>query len=301
MGATRERTHVDTKIVTTIQEVRAWRSSLAQKNLASSDKPVLGLVTTMGALHEGHLELIRRARADCRNVIVTIFVNPTQFGPTEDFDKYPRTFDSDMRLCKEEGVDVVLHPSVAEIYPGGLTDTTKVLPPAFLEKTLYGEYRPAFFGGVTSVLVRLFNIIEPDLVYYGEKDYQQLVVVRRLVADLHMPITVIGVPTVREKDGLAMSSRNVMLSSEQRKSATKLYRVLCFVQDAAVSGKSSLSDAIATGSAEISSLPNVSLKYLVACDPNTLETLDRVVLPMVLLVAAKFGDVWLIDTLVVQE
>lgn len=297
MGVIVAGAQVDTKVLTTAKDVHSWRVSLLQENSSASDKPLIGLVPTMGALHKGHLELIRQARAACRNVIVSIFVNPAQFGPNEDFDKYPRTLEQDLKLCQQEGVDAIFHPGTDEIYPHGQAETTRVVPPPFLEKTLLGEYRPQFFGGIATVVLRLFNIVQPDIAYFGEKDYQQLLVVRRLVSDLRMPVTIFGVPTVREEDGLACSSRNTLLTTQQRHLAPELYRVLCSVRDAVTSGSLPLSDAIARGSDELSTLPDVSLKYLVACDPSTLKRLESTAFPMVLLAAAKFGEVWLIDTL----
>lgn len=263
-------------------------------------KPLIGFVPTMGALHEGHLTLIRQARHECQNVIVSIFVNPLQFGPTEDFGKYPRTFERDRELCEQEGVDVIFHPTVDVMYPGGQAGTTKVIPPEVLEKSLYGQYRPAFFSGVATVVSRLFNLVQPDVAYFGEKDFQQLVVIKKMVFDLHIPVKIVGVETVREKDGLAFSSRNVFLSERQRSEAPLLYKTLKQIAQQSKENKKTLSALLADGIRTISNLEDVDLKYLVACDVDSLETLTEYRLPMVLLVAAKFKEVWLIDTLVVS-
>ena len=279
--------------------VRVQDQQQRQQEQANS-KPLVGFVPTMGALHEGHLTLIRQARKQCQHVMVSIFVNPLQFGPTEDFGKYPRTFERDCELCEQEGVDVIFHPTVDVMYPGGQSGTTKVLPPVALEKSLYGEYRPAFFSGVTTVVCRLFNLVQPDVAYFGEKDFQQLVVIKKMVFDLHIPVKIVGVETVREKDGLAFSSRNVFLSKRQRYEAPLLYKTLSQIAQQSKESQDRLGELLADGRKTISSLEDVDLKYLVACDLDSLELLTEYRSPMVLLVAAKFKEVWLIDTLVVN-
>jgi pantoate--beta-alanine ligase len=290
------------QIITDKQGLAAWRANLpAAQSSSLTAKPLIGFVPTMGALHEGHLTLIRQARNECQNVIVSIFVNPLQFGPTEDFGKYPRTFERDRELCEQEGVDVIFHPTVDVMYPGGQSGTTKVIPPEVLEKSLYGEYRPAFFSGVATVVSRLFNLVQPNVAYFGEKDFQQLVVIKKMAFDLHIPVKIVGVQTVRESDGLAFSSRNVFLSERQRSEAPLLYKTLNDIAQQGRADRRSLSELLADGIKTISNLENVDLKYLVACDVDTLEILTEYRLPMVLLVAAKFKEVWLIDTLVVND
>ncbi|MCP5151004.1 MAG: pantoate--beta-alanine ligase [Ectothiorhodospiraceae bacterium] len=195
----------------------------------------IGLVPTMGNLHAGHAELVRVVRARCDVVVVTIFVNPFQFGQNEDFDTYPRTFDADCALLGGLGTDFVYNPTVADVYPRGLGENTRVEVPG-LGDILCGGVRPGFFRGVATVVNILFNIVQPDVAAFGEKDYQQLLVIRRMVEDLAMPIEVVGVPTVREADGLAMSSRNGYLSTDERARASLLNRVLSELRDALRAG-----------------------------------------------------------------
>src|SRR5258708_4646375 len=190
---------------------------------AREDKKSIGFVPTMGALHEGHLSLMRKARSECDVVIVSIFVNPTQFGPYEDFNKYPRSIGRDSALTQKAGADAFFLPSVDEIYPPG--SQTIVDVPA-LSGLLEGEARPGHFRGVATVCAKLFNITQPDRAYFGRKDYQQLMVIERMVADLHLPITIVPMPIIREPDGLALSSRNQYLSAEERRAATVLNRAL---------------------------------------------------------------------------
>ncbi len=280
------------------------RLSISSANTAEtrtlSEKPLIGLVTTMGALHQGHLKLVEMARRQCQHVVVSIFVNPLQFAPHEDFDKYPRTFDIDRQLCEKAGVDMIFHPTAEVMYPGGQADTTRVVPPPVLEQSLYGQYRPHFFSGVATVVTRLLNLVQANVAYFGEKDYQQLVVVKKLVCDLQMPIKIIGVETVREEDGLASSSRNLFLSAEQRRQAPLLYQTLQKIAQGTNDNPDALSGLLNEGRERINALPNVDLKYLVACDVDTLAELKQAKRPMVLLVAAQFQGVWLIDTLVVR-
>ncbi len=254
----------------------------------------------MGALHAGHLSLINLARAQCQFVVVSIFVNPLQFGPTEDFATYPRTFEADRKICQDAGVDVIFNPTVDVMYPGGKDQTTRIVPPEILEKSLYGQFRPAFFSGVATVVARLFNLVQPTVAYFGEKDYQQLLVVKRMVRDLQMPINIIGVETVREEDGLAMSSRNVFLDDKQRQDARKIHATLTSIKEKSLAEPEKLKYFLTEGKQSLSSLNDVDTKYLVACDSEDLTELDTAKKPMVLLAAAKFREVWLIDTLVVD-
>jgi pantoate--beta-alanine ligase len=289
-----------TKVVHTVRELRNWHTACTKADQKES-RPLIGFVPTMGALHEGHMALVRQARKECQYVVVSIFVNPLQFAPHEDFGKYPRTFENDRLVCEKEGVDLIFHPSAEEIYPDGQENATKVVPPENLDQKLYGSLRPIFFVGVASVVMRLFNIVAPNIAYFGEKDFQQLQVIKKMVLDLHMPIKIVGVPTVREKDGLASSSRNQLLTPEHRSLAPIIYKTMCEVRDQTISQKVPLKEALKKASEKLQTLPGVSLKYLVACHPETLEELSQSALPMVLLLAAKFGDVWLIDTLTVSE
>jgi pantoate--beta-alanine ligase len=280
-----------------------WESRLTQDGYAENAGAgvVVGFVPTMGALHKGHLQLIKQARKECTHVVVSIFVNPLQFAPNEDFAKYPRTFESDKAICEAAGVDVIFHPTVDVMYPGGQEGTTKVVPPAVLEQSLYGQFRPPFFSGVATVVTRLFNLVQPHVAYFGEKDYQQLIVIKKMVFDLQMPVKVIGVETVREENGLAFSSRNVFLDAQQKVDAPLLHATLQEIKKKTLETPEKLLEFLEEGKKKLSSLPNVDLKYLVACDANSLTELDELKLPIVLLVAAKFKEIWLIDTLVVRS
>lgn len=278
------------QVVETVIDLKVWRKAHSGR---------VGFVPTMGALHEGHMSLVRRARQECDFVIVSIFVNPLQFGPHEDLNKYPRPLEKDLDLCRKDGVDLVFHPSVGEMYTG--TETTKVVPPASITSTLCAPIRPGHFIGVATVVSKLFNMVEPTVAYFGEKDYQQLIVIRQMVADLNIPIEIVGVPTLRDKDGLALSSRNVYMNEDERQLAPKLHEVLCQVRDQSLKGDVSLKYALARGKEIIRQIPNAELQYLEACDADTLEALDEARLPMVILVAAKLGNVRLIDNIIVRK
>lgn len=290
---------VATEVLSTVEEFRGWRRRLGATTDAGP-KALLGFVPTMGALHEGHLSLVEQAASQCAAVVVSIFVNPLQFGPNEDFQKYPRTMESDLKLCQEAGVKAIFAPSVQDFYGAGTDSTTIVSPPKALVDRLCGSFRPGHFDGVATVVTKLFGVVEPSRAYFGEKDYQQLTVIRHMVHDLNLPLEIVGCPTIREKDGLARSSRNVYLTAEQRAQAPSLHKTLTDVRDRSLSGAMSLHDALAAAKQEISSLPGVVVQYLEACDTDTLEPLTQARKPMVILVAAKFGDVRLIDNLIVQ-
>src|SRR5271163_1531699 len=208
------------KICATISETRAACLK------ARTDGKRLGLVPTMGALHEGHISLVRAAKALCDAVAVTIFVNPTQFGPAEDLSKYPRQFDRDRRLLEEEGVDILFAPPVEEIYPQRLSGAVTWVEVEDLSNKLDGRSRPGHFRGVTTVVAKLFHIVEPDAAFFGQKDAAQVAIIRRLVRDLNFPVEIVACPIVREADGLAMSSRNAYLDSAQRQQALVLHRAL---------------------------------------------------------------------------
>ena len=252
----------------------------------------LGLVPTMGALHEGHLSLARIARRGCRTVVASIFVNPLQFGPDEDFERYPRAMASDLAQLESVGVDIVFTPHAVELTPPGRLTTVSV---ARVTDRFEGVSRPGHFDGVTTIVSKLFNLVRPDRAYFGEKDYQQLVVIRRMVVDLNMQISVVGCPIVRDPDGLAMSSRNVFLTPEQRQSALALSAAL---RDAAATWSG---DAEATRLAlhrRLSSAPGIRLDYAEVVHPETLLQLEGVVEgPAQALVAAYVGDTRLIDNI----
>ena len=283
-----------------IRELRAWRNELRRPTKDGSSL-TLGFVPTMGALHEGHMSLVRQALKECDRVLVSIFVNPLQFGQGEDFDKYPRPFEMDMDFCRRVGVHTVFHPTAQEMYPHGQNGLTRVHPPESLISGLCGAYRPGHFEGVATVVAKLFGQVEPDRAYFGEKDYQQLAVIRKMVLDLDMGVKISGCPTFREADGLAMSSRNVYLDPAQRALSPVLYQTLCYVRDKVASGAISLREALSVGQDMLSALPGVTLQYLEACHPTTLEPLPVAEKFMVILVAAKFGDVRLIDNLIVAR
>lgn len=285
---------VKTQVLDSIDAVRLWRRA------ASVAGERVGFVPTMGALHEGHLSLMRAARKECDRVIASIFVNPLQFAPHEDFGKYPRTFDRDLELMSQEGVDAVFYPNEKEMYPEGREAVTRVMPPTELADCLEGHFRPGFFVGVATVVAKLFNIVLPEAAFFGEKDYQQLLVVKRLVHDLNLPIQVTPVATVRENDGLALSSRNVYLSDAERKVAPLLNRTLNFVKDSAQSGQLSLEAALEKGRNDLLALEGVELQYLEARHGETFLPATQFELPTVILLAAKLKSVRLIDNVVAR-
>lgn len=291
------RSSTETRVIETIADMRVWRESVRQPG--EKDKPQVGLVPTMGALHDGHMTLVRKAVRECRHVAVSIFVNPMQFGPNEDFDRYPRTFENDVKLVREAGAEVVFHPAVTQLYPDGHGVATKVVAPGDLTERLCGQHRPGHFTGVTTVVLKLFSIVQPDVAYFGEKDFQQLTIIKRMSKDLDLPLDVVGVPTVREIDGLALSSRNVNLTSTERKRASELYKTLCFVREESLSGRRTLEEVLHVAGDRLNKMPEFSLQYLEACDPATLVPLKTAQTPMVILVAAKLGSVRLIDNLLV--
>jgi pantoate--beta-alanine ligase len=286
---------VDTQVFETIAAYQNWHKNIRREHPNAR----VGLVPTMGALHAGHGELIKRARSESDFVVVWIFVNPLQFAPHEDLDRYPRTFPADLKLCQELGADAVFHPSVSEIYPEGVQETTRVIPPKRLAQHLEGSFRPQFFEGVATVVLKFFNILQPDQAYFGEKDYQQLTIVKQMVADLKLPIEIKPVATVREKDGLALSSRNVYLSDAERVLAPKLHSAIRSVGEKAQNGES-LKAALDGARRAVAEIPNAELQYLESCDANTLELLNEFRRPMVTLVAAKLGNVRLIDNVIIR-
>ncbi|SCG58340.1 pantoate--beta-alanine ligase [Micromonospora coxensis] len=256
----------------------------------------VGVVMTMGALHEGHETLIRAAREQADHVLVTIFVNPLQFGPNEDFDRYPRTLDADLEVCRRAGADVVFAPSVADMYPQGQPAVR--VNPGQLGEDLEGLSRPGFFHGVLTVVLKLLQLTRPQLAFFGEKDYQQLTLVRRMVRDLDVPVEVVGVPTVREPDGLALSSRNRYLSAEERRTALSLSAALRAGAAAADEGYDAGEVLGAAHRAFAVAGPQAQLDYLVLTDPD-LEP-GPVSGPARLLVAAWVGGTRLIDNTAIR-
>ena len=255
----------------------------------------VGFVPTMGAFHEGHLSLIRRARVERDLVVVSTFVNPLQFGDRADLAAYPRNEERDLELARELGVDLVFAPTVQEMYPAGEPEAT--VDPGPVGERLEGASRPGHFRGVATVLAKLFHAAGPSAAYFGEKDAQQLAVVRRVVADLSFPIEVVVCPTVREADGLAMSSRNARLSPEQREAAGCLFLALSEAAELARAGERDAARLVAVMAREIGATPQARLDYAVVVDDDTFEEVRTVDPPARAVVAARFGDVRLIDNL----
>jgi pantoate--beta-alanine ligase len=277
-------------IAKTIAEVRAAVAKLR------GDKKCIGLVPTMGALHEGHLSLVRAARAHCSAVVVTIFVNPTQFGPKEDFAKYPRTFDEDCAMLEKEAVDVVFAPDAAEIYPPGASTVVEV---AGISDRLDGVSRPGHFVGVATVVAKLFNIVQPDHAFFGQKDAAQVAVLRRMVRDLHFNLELIVCPIVREADGLAMSSRNRYLSVDERQQALVLHRALRRVEAEVAAGVVESQPLIDAGLAVLADEPGIRVDYFSIVDPDTLEDVPDVTAGALVAVAAAVGLTRLIDNVLI--
>jgi pantoate--beta-alanine ligase len=276
------------RIVSTIAEVRA-----AIRELRANGDAV-GFVPTMGALHEGHLSLFRAAKAQRGCVVASIFVNPTQFAPTEDLDKYPRPFEQDCALLESEGVDLLFAPSPEEMYPAGATTFVTVEE---LSSRLDGLSRPGHFRGVATVVAKLFLIVQPDFAFFGQKDAAQVAVLRRMVRDLNFPVEMIVCPTVRDPDGLAMSSRNRYLSPEERKSALSLSKALFAMGAAAQTGEHRSDILLSIGMRVLESTPGVKLDYLSIVNPDTLEPIENVAAGALLAVAAFVGATRLIDNL----
>ena len=255
-----------------------------------------GVVMTMGALHEGHLELLKKARHDCDLVVATIFVNPLQFGPNEDFDRYPRTLDDDLKVCAESGVDVVYAPALEEVYPGG-QPIVKVTPGPMGE-VLEGEFRPGFFTGVLTIVNKLLNLTSPDMAFFGQKDAQQLALVQRMVLDLNIQVEIVGVPTVRDEDGLAKSSRNRYLSPEERTTALALSRALFAGQDKATDGADAVREAAKAVLDPAAATGGLTVDYLALVDPRDFSEVPPAFTGQaVLAVAARVGTTRLIDNL----
>jgi len=274
------------RIVETIAETR--KALDAER----AEGRTVGFVPTMGYLHEGHASLIRRARAECDVVLVSIFVNPLQFGPNEDLDAYPRDLEADIALCEREGVDLIFHPAAREMYPEPNPFTMTV---GEIGSKLCGRARPGHFDGVATVVAKLWNIAGPCRSYFGEKDYQQLVILRRLARAFDVPVEVVGCPIVREPDGLALSSRNVYLDGEQRRAALVLSRALAEAAEAVTEGERDGGRLAATMAARISSEPLARLDYASCVHPETLDDLERIEGTAVLAVAAWVGKARLID------
>ncbi len=272
------------RILRTVAETRQWRRAAGGS---------AGLVPTMGYLHEGHLALVRRARAENAHVIVSIFVNPTQFGPNEDFARYPRDEARDLALLRAEGVDAVFAPTPGEMYPAGFA--TRVEVTGSVTSVLEGAHRPGHFDGVATVVAKLLSIAGAERAYFGRKDAQQLVVVRRMAADLNLPVEIVACATVREADGLAMSSRNVRLTAEGRRAAPVLYAALGEAQRRFAGGERSAETLRAAVRTAVAAEPAVALEYISIAGAETLAELDEAQPGALVSLAARLGDTRLID------
>ena len=278
------------KIIRTIRAMTSWNERLRR------DGGIIGFVPTMGALHDGHRALIRAARRRCDALVVSIFVNPTQFGPREDLTRYPRPITEDRALCREEGVDVCFEPTTEAMYPKGF-QTIVTVPE--IARRWEGAARPHHFPGVATVVTKLFGMVRPHLALFGQKDYQQAALVRQLVKDLNLGMAIEVHPTVREADGLAMSSRNIYLSTDERMVAPLLAQALR-------AGKQAIEGGMKDGAAiersmrkAIEQAPTIQVEYLAVCDPDSLEPLSRVAPRAVILGAIRIGSIRLIDNLII--
>lgn len=271
------------------------KTAVAQKYIAKLKKcgKTVGLVPTMGALHKGHISLIKRARQENDIVVVTIFVNPLQFGKNEDFKRYPRNFKEDKKVCRQNGVDIVFYPSISEMYKERHLTFVEVHG---ISDILCGKYRPGHFRGVATVVLKLFNIVQPDRAYFGQKDFQQLKIIEKMVKDLNIPVKIIACRTVRERSGLALSSRNQYLSEKQQRSAAGLYRVLSMAKNDAKNGKirspSILKSKIIKGLKKIDEL---KVEYVEVVDEKTLRPVGDLKGKFRIMAAVWFGKTRLID------
>ena len=251
----------------------------------------------MGFLHEGHLSLVRQSKSDCDHTIVSIFVNPTQFGPNEDFNSYPRDTERDLRLLETAGADAVFLPSIDEMYP---KDADTFVVPGKIAEKLEGSVRPGHFKGVATVVFKLFNLVQPTKAYFGQKDAQQVVVIKKMVTDLNVPVEIVVMPIVRERDGLAMSSRNTYLHPTERKSATELYRALELAESLIKSGESDAKVVKTKMTDLIIGEPLAQIDYISTADANSLEEQDIIVKPVLISLAVKMGRTRLIDNFVLD-
>ncbi|MEX2112121.1 MAG: pantoate--beta-alanine ligase [Pirellulales bacterium] len=264
---------------------------------ARRDGKSIGLVPTMGALHAGHLSLADAARRDCGFVVVTIFVNPTQFGPHEDFARYPRTLEADAQLLAGHGVDLIYAPSTEAMYRAQHATYVMMEGPALV---LEGEFRPGHFRGVATIVLKLFNLVQPDRAYFGRKDFQQALLMRHMVADLNLPIHVEICPIVREADGLALSSRNVYLSPDERRRALAISQCLRLARQLVAEGKTDARAIVARMRAMLDAA-SLQIDYVALADPNTLAPIEQVTQPTVAAIAARVGATRLIDNMMLGE
>ncbi|MCS7230018.1 MAG: pantoate--beta-alanine ligase [Candidatus Kryptonium sp.] len=281
------------RIITKVKEMQKVADELRREG------KIIGVVPTMGYLHEGHLSLIRIAKERSDVVITTIFVNPLQFAPHEDYDRYPRDFERDVKLAQSAGCDIIFHPSVEEMYPGNFLSYVEVEK---LSKVLEGEFRPTHFRGVTTVVAKLFNITKPHIAVFGQKDAQQALIIRQMVKDLNFDIDIIVAPIVREPDGLAMSSRNVYLSETERKEATVLYESLKLAENLVAQGERNSKVIISKMEELIKSKPSAKIDYIAIVKPDTLEKVENLNEgnEYLIALAVRIGTTRLIDNTIVK-
>jgi pantoate--beta-alanine ligase len=273
------------KVIETLAEMKQTRKKL---------KGTLGFVPTMGYLHEGHLTLVRQALAENKFAAASIFVNPTQFGPKEDFRKYPRDAERDLAMLKGVGTHLVLMPTVEAMYPEGFNSWVEIQG---ITERLEGAHRPGHFRGVATVVAKLFNIVEPARAYFGEKDAQQVLVIRRMVADLNMNLEVVASPTVREPDGLALSSRNTYLNPKERQAATVLWKALSLSKEMYLKGERQADRLRQTMAQIISEEPLATIDYISVADTETLQELSQIYGPVLVSMAVRIGNTRLIDNI----
>jgi pantoate--beta-alanine ligase len=280
------------QIIETVYAMRDWSERERREGRR------IALVPTMGFLHEGHLSLVRAAKKRADRVAVSIFINPTQFGPEEDFAAYPRDFERDCQLLETEKIDIVFHPALAEMYPDGAETFVEVEK---LSLPLCGAMRPGHFRGVATAVAKLFNVIRPHVAIFGEKDYQQLQVIRKMVRDLSMEVEILGHPIVREADGLAMSSRNAYLTPDQRRAAVSLSRSLCKAERLVRRGETSAQSLLSLVRAELAKEPLADVEYVKLCDSETLIDIETIHRTALLALAVRFGKARLIDNRVLTR
>lgn len=279
------------RLCKTINEMRSFIKAVR------AEGKTVGLVPTMGYLHQGHMSLVREAKSRCDVVVVSIFVNPTQFGPNEDFQSYPRDLQKDAALVAEAGVDTIFAPEVAEMYVGGFSSYVEVTG---VSESLCGASRPGHFRGVATVVSKLFHIIQPDMAFFGQKDFQQVLVIKRMVADLNMMVQIVEVPIVREADGLAMSSRNVYLAPEERQAALVLSRSLKLAQELVAQGERDINTLRDRVCQEIQGEALANIDYVEIRSLPHLEAIDRLAGQALLALAVRFGKTRLIDNTVLE-
>ncbi len=279
------------EVAKTIESVRSL-----VKAARSGDKKI-GFVPTMGALHIGHISLIEAAVKECDFVVVSIFVNPTQFGPGEDFEKYPRPLEADLEICRKAGINVVFTPTPEQMYSAENLTWVNVEK---LTESLCGQFRPSHFRGVTTVCAKLFNIVAPDIAYFGQKDAQQAFVIKRMVADLNMPLEIVICPTVREPNGLAVSSRNKYLTEQQKKDAANLYKSLQKCRQMIDAGVKESTEIITEIRKILQQVPSIEIEYISIVDAETLQDIDRIAGKVLAAVAVRIGPARLIDNILVD-